>query len=266
MLSILVLLVFAPTALPAETGATEAPWAYDVVSIKLEAPDVGAVGIRKTPTGFEAYMVTLKDLVVGAYGLKDPSLVANAPDWKTRYHVIAKLDGDRVAMFNALPPEQQSEKSQQMLQALLAEYFHLRIHHDTKALAVYSLTADQHGLKLKEVAPAGQTPTERFFEDGKIVGPFSIAQLVHLLNVGHVHGIDTADRPVVDETGLKGEYQFNLAWDTPSGAGTQGNDRNAVSYGSLESALVNAAGLKLVPKKIQADAIVVDHAEEPTLN
>jgi len=269
-LLLLALMVSFPAALPAQKDVSEAPWVYDAVSIKLEDPNVGSVGIRRLPTGFEGYLVTLKDLVVAAYGLKDPSLVANAPDWKTHYHVIAKLDGDRVTLFNALPPEQQSQKSQQMLQALLAEYFHLKIHHYTKDLAVYSLIVDKHGLKVKPVVPGEAAAADRgapsFVGDGVFIGLCSMAQLAHFLNVGRMMQKEPSDRLVVDDTGIKGDYQFNLAWDTASRSETQGDDQDGALYDSLGSALINEAGLRLVPKKIQADAIVVDHAEEPTLN
>ena len=82
---LLALMALLPAGMHAQKEANEERWIYDVVSIKLEDPNVGSIGIRKLPTGFEASMVTLKDMVVAAYGLMDPSLVANAPDWKTHY-------------------------------------------------------------------------------------------------------------------------------------------------------------------------------------
>ncbi len=69
----------------------------------------------------------------------------------------------------------------------------------------------------------------------------------------------------MDDTGVKGQFQFDLSWDTASRSEEERN-QDAVVYGSLGSALINQAGLRLVPKKIQADAIVVDHAEAPTLD
>jgi uncharacterized protein (TIGR03435 family) len=256
-----------PVALQAQKPPKDAPWAYDVVSIKLEDPNPGSVGIRKLPTGFEAYTVTLKDLITNAYGLEDSSLVLGAPDWRTTYHVVAKLDSDKMAILKTLKPEEQTDRTRQMLQALLAEYFHLKVHHDTKPLAVYSLVVEKNGLKVKQVMPVGETGAAdrnatSFVADGRFVGQCSMAQLAHFLDVGHI----ASDRPVIDETGIEGKYQFNLAWDTSYDSVKQEDDRDTVTYGSLGSALINEAGLRLVPRKIQADAIVVDHAEEPSLD
>ena len=253
-------------ALQAQKPAQPAAWTYDVVSIKLEDPNPGSVGIRKLPTGIEAYTVTLQDLIKEAYGLEDVSLIANAPDWKTHYHVVAKLDSDKLATLATLSPEEQLERNRQMLQGLLAEYFHLQVHHGTKPLAVYSLTVDPHGLKVKPVTSAeGTGSADSFIADGRFVAQCSMARLAHFLDVGRQMGIAPSDRPVIDDTGVKGQFQFDLSWDTTTRS-EQERNQDAVVYGSLASALIHEAGLRLVPKKIQADAIVVDHAEAPTLD
>ena len=268
-LLLLIAAACAPAHVRAQTDAEKAQWAYDVVSIKLEHPDVGSVGIRKTSTGFEAYTVTLRDLIKEAYGLQDPSLVAMTPESKTQYHVIAKLDEDKVAILNGLSPQEQLEKKRLMLQSLLAEYFHLKVHPGKQALNVYSLVVDKSGAKLIEVAPDRDgVPAEvgnSYFADGRVTGIFSMSQLVRILSISRVAGIDTSDRPMIDNTGLNGKYRVDLTWIPLSGE-QNAKDTNAEVYTSLQSALQNKLGLKLIPQKIQADAIIVDHAEKPALD
>lgn len=92
------------------------------------------------------------------------------------------------------------------------------------------------------------------------------------------------DRPVVDDTGLKGKYQvaldvsiqdmmriarsagINLPGGGPAGAVTAGDGASDPGSSSVFSA-VQALGLKLEPKKEPVETIVVDHVEKtPTEN
>jgi uncharacterized protein (TIGR03435 family) len=84
------------------------------------------------------------------------------------------------------------------------------------------------------------------------------------------------DRPVIDETGLKGEYDFDLAYtheppDLPQGNAALGripNDQAAIdaSGPTLFEALEKQLGLKLEAKKAPVDILVIDHAEKPSEN
>jgi uncharacterized protein (TIGR03435 family) len=62
--------------------------------------------------------------------------------------------------------------------------------------------------------------------------------------------------PVVDETGLKGGYAFNLP--RPSG--------NDPSPPAIFTVLQEELGLRLKSMKIAVDTIVIDHAEKPSEN
>ena len=85
-------------------------------------------------------------------------------------------------------------------------------------------------------------------------------------------GFVVLDRPVVDQTGIAGTFDFNLKW-TPDEsqfsalglhAPTAVDNPNAPP--PLFEAIQEQVGLKLEPQKIPAEVIVVDHAERPSEN
>jgi uncharacterized protein (TIGR03435 family) len=68
-------------------------------------------------------------------------------------------------------------------------------------------------------------------------------------------------RPVVDNTGLTGGFDFTLTW-TPD---TPGGPADAAGV-SLFSALEDQLGLRIESKKAPMDTIVVDQAQKPSAN
>ncbi len=69
------------------------------------------------------------------------------------------------------------------------------------------------------------------------------------------------ERPVVDQTGLKGRYDFQLKWLTDD---NHGSDPDAPP--GLFTAIQEQVGLKLEPAKALADALVIDKVERPGAN
>lgn len=61
------------------------------------------------------------------------------------------------------------------------------------------------------------------------------------------------DRPVNDETGLKGDYDFKLSWDDTAGP-------------SLVTALQEQLGLRFAAKKVPVSIFVIESAERPKEN
>ena len=70
---------------------------------------------------------------------------------------------------------------------------------------------------------------------------------------------DRLDRPVLDETGLKGTFDIVLDW-SPDSAG------QGATGPSIFTAVQEQLGLKLEPKKEPVEFLVVDHAERPSEN
>jgi uncharacterized protein (TIGR03435 family) len=70
------------------------------------------------------------------------------------------------------------------------------------------------------------------------------------------------DRPVVDQTGLKGRYDFQLLWTRDEAATAAGTDAPP----GLFTAIQEQIGLKLEPVRAPADVLVIDRLEKPGAN
>jgi uncharacterized protein (TIGR03435 family) len=153
-----------------------------------------------------------------------------------------------------------------MLRTLLALRFKLRIRKETRQVPLYVVTlankAPASGLKPSTVvcdsaqgrairgAPCMVARSElaggiRIFRGA---GPMSA--LVHQLH-------RELDRPVVDETGLTGNYEWSITY---RGA------RQEIDAPLLEDAVRQNLGLRLVPKTGPYEVLVIDSVERPTPN
>jgi uncharacterized protein (TIGR03435 family) len=80
------------------------------------------------------------------------------------------------------------------------------------------------------------------------------------------------DRPVVDQTGLTGRYDFTLNW-TPDdsqfggmGVKVPPPTDSANAPPALYTAIQEQIGLKLDATKAPAEVLVIDHVEKPSEN
>jgi len=278
------------------------PLSFEVASIKPSAPPVDGrlmVRLGGDPGRLDYSNVSIKELIRQAYGVKDYQI--SGPDFlaSTRFDVLAKL-----------PPDTPRSKVPEMLQALLAERFKLTIHRETKDLPMYALVVGKNGSKMREsepldpnAPPPGSGPgpdgPPRIGKDGMPQFPPGAARgpMMMMNGRGHLNAkmmgmsglvnmlSNQLDRPVLDETGLKGNYDFTLDW-TPdesqrpnfipglpppppgAGEGHAPSASNPEANGvSLFTAVQSQLGLKLDAKKGPVELIVVDHVEKtPTEN
>ena len=146
-----------------------------------------------------------------------------------------------------------------MLQGLLAERLKLKIHREEKVVPGYALVVAPGGPKMHRVeGPAGGAVSP-----GNITAKgLSVSQIV--ASAGGAVGM-----PVRDMTGLSGYYEFNLKW-TPEAALLAGADNTSSDPDrppSIFTALQEQLGLKLEPRKVPIEVVVVDHVERvPTEN
>lgn len=176
-----------------------------------------------------------------------------------------------------------------MVQGFLAERFHLRLHWETKEMPVYDLIVGKGGAKVKEssnqddeeetpAAASGaevKVPKTKLGEDGYPVMPSGFSGVTMMITPdGAAHarlqflhktmedlaGALTVrlDRPLVDKTGLTGFYDISLYWELAPRPG----DPTPLERGpSLEAAVPEQLGLRLVGRKGDFRVLVVDHVD-----
>jgi uncharacterized protein (TIGR03435 family) len=231
---------------PARGQASPAP-SFDVSTVRLSKAPPGSVsGIRTGNGSLDGQNVTLKRCIIGAYGV-GPQQVIAGPEWvdSIRFDIVAKSD-------------QPGADEDVMLQGLLAERFELVLHRETKVMRAYVLEAAKNGPKL-ERADTGESNTNSTSSSSVItmeLARTSMEMFAKQLS-------RRLDRPVVNNTGLEGLYNFKLQW-TPDSA--RQSDGTAVDYGSIFDAIQQQLGLHIRPDSVPVETIVIDHAAMPTDN
>jgi uncharacterized protein (TIGR03435 family) len=240
-------LILASTAL-----AALAQTSFETASIKPSAPGMRGFSIIPSAGGrLTAKNITLKGLLGSAYHVQDFQ-VTGGPRWMDSdpYDIVAKAEGN--------PNEHQL---MELLQPLLKDRFQVACHWETKQLPRYILVAGKGGSKLTEVKADGEPQLN--IRGRKLITAHRapLSQLVETLSW-------VTGRVVVDQTGLKGVYDFKLEW-TPDDLqinepGSASGE--AASANSLFAAIQEQLGLKLDPQKGPVQILVVDRAEKATEN
>jgi uncharacterized protein (TIGR03435 family) len=191
---------------------------------------------------------TFRDLVEYSYGIRLDQLLGE-PGWSATDHfdVEAKSEGDGVLSV-ALARE--------MMQALLADRFHLKTHRETQETAVYALVVDKAGPKFKQSAPDA---TGGYSVTGGEKGNHMEARRTTMEKLAQQLSY-SAGRPVIDKTGLQGTYAFTLDWFPGL---TPPPDLNVPA---VFTALREQLGLKLEAATAPIEKLVIDHAEKPSEN
>jgi len=116
---------------------------FDVVSVKPSPPDEHNSFMFQTLPGGTIRMagVPLRMMIMEAYGVKAFQL-SGGPEWvrSGRWDVLAKAEG-----FQGRIPRDQENL---MVQAMLADRFHLKFHNELKEEPVYALVVDKNGSKM----------------------------------------------------------------------------------------------------------------------
>ncbi len=250
-----------PTPKPMQMAANADP-SLEVATIKPSLPN--------SPTGknfgfrgghFMTRNTNMDDLISRAYGLHAKQIVG-APDWFDidLYDIEGKPDAEGV-------PNDKQLKT--MLQKLLAERFKLTVHHEKREMAVYVISVAKGGPKMT-TSSSDSRSSFHLRSLGDLVGTsITVTDFAQRMQAG------VMDKPVVDQTGLLGRYDFELKW-TPDesqysqfrgmgGAVPRPTD-NPDAPPSLYTAMREQLGLQMGSAKFRDDVIVIDHVERPSEN
>ena len=243
--------LFAQEVAPVQDPPNPA-YSYEAVTIKPD--DAGHGFFKLTPDSFSMGGMPTWVLIRSAYGVLLEDQIVGLPGWAKSepISVQAKIDQETAAALAKLPLMERWKQMQLMLQAMLADRFALKAHHETKDLPIYVLTVAKGGLRMKQTASdtAGGNAS---YASGKVTAhEISIESLAANLSF-------TLGRKIVNKTGLEGGYDFTLDY-APDGA--DASDPRPSIFTALEEQL----GLKLVPTKGPVDVIIVDHIEHPSAN
>jgi uncharacterized protein (TIGR03435 family) len=196
---------------------------------------------------------TMVELISTAWGI-DAEKVLSGPNW---------LELDRFDIVAKAPPSTSPETLRMMLQALLADRFQLVIHKEDRPMPVYMLSLGKGKPKLKEAA-AGAVAGCQSVPPASDPAAVPVNQMAcrgmtmeGLAQTLRDNGFGYISSPVVDSTGLKGAWDFDLRWTSRtvlSRAGAEGI--------TLYDAVDKQLGLKLELKTAPTSVIVVDSANE----
>ncbi len=261
MIRAIVLFTLAPLSF-AQTNLKVPPDVkFEVASIRPGDPNSQRAGIRPAPGGerYVAEAATLKMMLTVAYRIRAEQ-ITGGPDW---------INTDRFDMNAKAEKPANIEDLHRMLVNLLIERFQLKFHLDKKEMPMYALTVDKNGPKL--TPHASSNAGEAWIDQGQ-------TQFLHVTMKATSCPMDyfafrlstILDRPVVDLTGIKGEYDFdfNFTRELPPNIpeGAQVNGAPIDTSGPNVFAAMKALGLELKAQKGPVDVIVIDSATKLAAN
>ncbi|HTX33864.1 MAG TPA: TIGR03435 family protein [Bryobacteraceae bacterium] len=217
-----------------------APPSFEVVSVK-PADEVRSVSITPRRSGNRISYITLAGMLVDyAYGVQPFQVSGGLPDGV--YDIEARAAGT--------PSEDQIRL---MLQTVLTDRFHLRLHRETKVMPVYDLVVAKGGSKLK----AGQGG--ELMLDGRPapagVGMWATRTGPRLVSKGGSMGqlaealARALKGPVMDRTGITGTFDFDVRYALDTLPSQPGSTADAAP---LETAIREQLGLRLERAKARS--------------
>lgn len=228
--------------------AKEAHPSFEVATIKRSDPENHSQGshVHGQHLFFENQRII--DLLSLAYGVH-PKQIMNAPAW----FATERWDIQGVADVDGQPDLAQIGE---MLRNLLEDRLALRYHQEKREIDLYAITIAKGGPKLTPTTSQSLLPDQS--------GSTSNGQTTVRYTSNSMTDIERSlrfflERPVVNQTGLEGRYDFKLTWTTDSS--TASGDNLPPSF---FTAVQEQIGLKVKPTKGMVDVMMIDNATQPT--
>jgi uncharacterized protein (TIGR03435 family) len=275
-------------------GSTE-NLAFEVASVKSNKSDGEAymnispiLGDAPVPAGglYLARNIKLIQFIAFAYSLTQIQL--RSVELRTPWTTVDRFDIE--ARATGSPTKAQYRL---MMQSLLAERFKLVAHYETRVVPVYVMALAKPGklgpqLRLHRAddpacaatppsPPPGEADAQGFPET--CGGPQSMQPSTpgRMKTGGRdvsmarfaaiITGVGVVDRPMIDQTGIKGTIDYSLEWrrvsiQLPPGA-TVEPDEDAPTF---QQAMKEQLGIRMVSRKGPSELFFIDHVEKPSEN
>ena len=207
-------------------------------------------------------------------------LRSGLPDWSrgAGFDIEARVEGNPT-----------KDEMRRMMQALLIERFHIVVHHESREMPIFALTLAKPGKMGPQLKPhpaddpsCTKTPLPQQTAGsypavcgvGTVVAPRTPGDIalagqnvaMSYFVLGLTNSQNNVDRPVLDQTGLAGGYDYRLEWTPEPDHGPVAETAPDVSGPNFIEALRDQLGLKLTPQKGPVEVIVIDKLERPTEN
>ncbi len=240
--------------------------------------------MRKGPVRggrYEIKYATMVDLIHLAYNI-DTDKILGGPNW---------LEMDRFDITGKVPTGATPETLNLMLQSALADRFKLAVHKDTKPLPAFVLVAgkkpllkaaagtEEAGCKVGSESSAGAEGNMRIMMGAAVANSGGAPQMFSLGPGGtilyncrnmtmaaFVEGLpkmfgasSLGTNPILEQTGLKGGWNFDVRWTAVIGGLPGGNQAEHIS---VSDAIEKQLGLKLEERQVPTPVLIVDSVNE----
>jgi bla regulator protein BlaR1 len=209
------------------------------------------------------------------------AMQANLPKWVATdaYEIHAKG-----------PVNATKDQMRLMVQSLLAERFKLAVHFENHEVAVLAMTLIKPGKTGPKLTPHvdicdhdAPPPGKEAMMSDVFPPPCSGGSFMASTRPNHeiimgsrgstmamiansLPSIARLGRPVVDQTGLTGRYDFSVQWTMESNQPASVDAAPEPQGTTFLEAVKDQLGVKLEPAKVTMNVLVVDHVERPSEN
>lgn len=268
------------------TGGTNAFW------VMTRNDSIGPSGSL-----FSAKNIPLWHYIVFAYRLNGTAELALRFDYfqGANLHVPDRVRNGRYDIEARAPGAATKDQMRLMMQSLLEERFKLKVHWETREAPVFALVEAKPGKMGPQLEPhrasddCGKADLPDTASKTASTAPVLSALPIPCGWIAHLPaseagahrfggrdvtlkmlaesmatqtGLVVVPRPVIDETGLKGGFDFWMEWKYEDTSEADSEETG----GTFREALKNQLGLKLEPAKGPVEVLVIDHVEQPTEN